>query len=73
LSIPLTNGSILTTVNVSMKGAQIKIGVIFRCDIRRGYCGRNASNPTRYLDSAPSHTVWNGEGVNRAMMIGRDM
>ena len=49
LSIPLTNGSSLTTVNVSMKGAQVNLGVIFHCDIRRGYCGRNASNPTRYL------------------------
>ena len=54
LSIPLTNGNILTTVNVSMKGAQGNLGVIFHCDIRRGYCGRIASNPTRYLDSAPS-------------------
>jgi hypothetical protein len=49
LSIPLTNGSILTTVNVSMKGAQVNIGVIFYRDIRRGYCGRKASNPARYL------------------------
>jgi hypothetical protein len=50
LSIPLTNGSSLTTVNVSMKGAQVNLGVIFHCDIRRGYCGRNAtSNPARYL------------------------
>ena len=58
MSIPLTNGSILTTVNVSMKGAQIKIGVIFRCDIRRGYCGRNASNPTK---CAVAHSMeWRG-------------
>jgi hypothetical protein len=72
LSIPLTNGKGLTTVNVvSMKGTYWR-HISLRYIYVAVTVGGVQATPKGYVLHLPSQTVSNREGINGSMVIGRE-